>query len=189
MCIRDRFHVRVKDRLPFTLSLLFLPDGGGVVGTGLVLPIVCAFDRHLVGCDNCVRSIGRDFVVADRERFHVPFLHVRQFFLQVGHAFGVDSHQIWGHDLLEVVNLFVFKRLPGCLLFFLHHVLSGRGGRQSNRSKQGHHCVADIFFHCVLSLSWMQIIWCILADRQGQSAPRVQIYQRALVKACLLYTS
>lgn len=34
------FHVRVKDRLPFTLSLLFLPDGGGVVGTGLVLPIV-----------------------------------------------------------------------------------------------------------------------------------------------------
>src|SRR5207244_10233841 len=144
--------VRVKDRLPFTLPLLFLPDGGSVVGTGLVLPIVCAFDRHLVGCDNCVRFIGRDFVVADRERFHVPFLHVRQFFLQVGRAFSVNTYQLGRNDLLEVVGLSVLERLPCGFLFFHHRVFSRRGGRQSNRSKQCHHCVADIFFHYVLSL-------------------------------------
>src|SRR6266540_3563125 len=60
--LRTRFgclcllHVRVKDRLPF--SLLFLPDRGGVVVTGLVFPIVCAFDSHLVCRDDFLEVVG-----------------------------------------------------------------------------------------------------------------------------------
>src|SRR4029453_13569243 len=69
------FHVRVKDRLPF--SLVFLPDRGGVVGTGLVFSVVGTFNRHFVGRDSGIRSLGCNFVIADRERFHVPFLHLR----------------------------------------------------------------------------------------------------------------
>ncbi len=49
---RCLFYVRVKDGLPF--SLVFLPDGGGVVGTRLVCPVVCAFNLHLVRCDDRV---------------------------------------------------------------------------------------------------------------------------------------
>src|SRR6266496_5089161 len=146
---RGRFllHVRVKDGLPF--SLLFLPDGGGIVGTRLVFLVVCAFDGHLVSRDNCARSVGSDFVIADRERFHVPLLHVRQFLLHVGHAFGVNSHHIRRDDLLEVVRFFVLKRLLGRFLFFLHHVFIGSGARNGRRRQQCNHCVANVFFHCV----------------------------------------
>src|SRR4029077_11442606 len=84
------FHIRVKDRLP--LSVLFLPDRGGVVRPRLIFSVVGAFDRHVVGGDNCVGSISHDFVIADRKRFHVPLLHVRQFLLQVGRAFSVNTH-------------------------------------------------------------------------------------------------
>ncbi len=48
-------HIRVKDRLPF--PLLHFPNGAGVVGTGLVFPIVCAFDGHLIGRDSCIRPV------------------------------------------------------------------------------------------------------------------------------------
>src|SRR5207253_10938093 len=121
----------MKDRLPF--SLLFFPDGTGVVSSALVLPVVRAFNCHLVRRDTCVRASGRGFVVADRERFHVPLLHVRQILLHVGYAFGVNSHKLCGHDLLKVVRFFVLKRLPGCFLFFLHCVVVCRGGRNGDR--------------------------------------------------------
>src|SRR4030095_2325298 len=73
---RRLLRVRVKDRLP--LSILFLPDRGGVVRPRLIFSVVGAFDRHVVGGDNCVGSISHDFVIADRKRFHLPLLHVRQ---------------------------------------------------------------------------------------------------------------
>src|SRR5262249_48160522 len=56
-CLSD---VCVKDHLPF--SVLFLPNGGGAVGAGLVFPVVGAFNRYLIGCDNCIESVGHDFV-------------------------------------------------------------------------------------------------------------------------------
>src|SRR5205085_7884917 len=144
------FQVGVKDGLPF--SLLFLPDGRGAVGSGLIFRVVCAFHFHLVGRDNRVRPVRRNLVLADRERFHVPLLHVRQFLLHVGHAFSVNSHDVCGDELLEVVRLFVLKRLPGRVLFFLQCTVVCRGGRNGNRRQQRDDRRADIFFHCVLSL-------------------------------------
>src|SRR6266480_532674 len=174
--LRGRFvlHVRVKDGLPF--SLLFLPDGGGIVGTRLVFPVVCAFNGHLVSRDNCARSVGSDFVVADRERFHVPLLHVRQFLLHVGHAFGVNSHHVCRDELLEVVRLFVLKRLP-CRFFFFHQgVVGGCGRGNGNRRKQHDHCVSDIFFHYVLSLGLSAEISLLYSSRRSSRAMFVEMH-------------
>src|SRR6266446_7972958 len=144
------FHVRVKDRLP--LPLVFLPHRAGVVSSGLVLPVVRAFDGHFVRRHTCIRASRCHFVVTDCERFHVPLLHVRQLLLHIGDAFDIDTHHVCGNELFEVVRLFVLKRLPGCFLFFLHCVVVCRGGRNGNRPEQRDHCVADILFHGVLSL-------------------------------------
>src|SRR5205823_1169682 len=164
-------HIRVKDRLP--LSLLFLPDGSGVVGTGLALPIVCAFEGHLVGRDTCVRASGRGFVIADRERFHVPLLHVRHFLLHVGHAFGIDSHKLCGDDFLEVVGFFVLKRLPGRFLFLLHCVVVCRGGRNGNGCQQRDHCVPDHSFHGVLSLKLSNSITLMYSSRGSRPIKKI----------------
>src|SRR6266540_4994782 len=156
------FHVRVKDRLPS--SLVFLPHRSGVVSSGLVLAVVRAFNCHFVRRHTCIRASRCHFVVTDRERFHVPLLHVRQLLLHIGDAFDIDTHHVCGNELFEVVRLFVLKRLPGCFLFFLHCVVVCRGGRNGDRRQQRDHCGSDHSFHGVFSLKLSNSIILMYSD-------------------------